>query len=56
MRVAGGWVRDKLCGKENNDIDLALDDMNGKEFAGYMNEKFAGMGGREGFSECVVVE
>ena len=24
LRVAGGWVRDKLCNKENNDIDIAL--------------------------------
>jgi tRNA nucleotidyltransferase/poly(A) polymerase len=32
LRVAGGWVRDKLFGKECDDIDLALDDMMGKEF------------------------
>ena len=30
VRVAGGWVRDKLYGIENNDIDIALDDLNGK--------------------------
>lgn len=33
LRVAGGWVRDKLLGKESNDIDIALDDMFGEEFA-----------------------
>jgi tRNA nucleotidyltransferase/poly(A) polymerase len=33
LRVAGGWVRDKLIGKESNDIDIALDDMYGEEFA-----------------------
>jgi tRNA nucleotidyltransferase/poly(A) polymerase len=32
LRVAGGWVRDKLLGKESNDIDIALDDMMGKDF------------------------
>ena len=29
VRVAGGWVRDKLMGKDNDDIDVALDDMTG---------------------------
>ena len=33
LRVAGGCVRDKLIGKESNDIDIALDDMYGEEFA-----------------------
>jgi len=32
MRVAGGWVRDKLLGKESDDIDIAVD-MPGYEFA-----------------------
>lgn len=31
--MAGGWVRDKLMGKESDDIDIALDDMFGEEFA-----------------------
>jgi tRNA nucleotidyltransferase/poly(A) polymerase len=25
VRVAGGWVRDKVCGKESHDIDFAVD-------------------------------
>lgn len=33
LRCAGGWVRDKLLGKESKDIDIALDNMLGKEFA-----------------------
>ncbi|PRP74133.1 hypothetical protein PROFUN_06458 [Planoprotostelium fungivorum] len=33
MRVAGGWVRDKLLGRESDDIDIALDNCMGKEFA-----------------------
>ncbi|XP_011624323.2 putative CCA tRNA nucleotidyltransferase 2 isoform X2 [Amborella trichopoda] len=32
LRVAGGWVRDKLLGRDCYDIDLALDNMLGKEF------------------------
>jgi tRNA nucleotidyltransferase/poly(A) polymerase len=32
MRVAGGWVRDKLLRKQSNDIDIALDDMKGEQF------------------------
>ncbi len=31
--MAGGWVRDKLMGIESDDIDIALDDMYGEEFA-----------------------
>lgn len=39
LRVAGGWVRDKVfaniiqvLGKQSKDIDIALDDMKGQEF------------------------
>ncbi|XP_034220731.1 tRNA nucleotidyltransferase cca2 isoform X2 [Prunus dulcis] len=32
LRVAGGWVRDKLLGKDCYDIDIALDNMLGSEF------------------------
>lgn len=32
MRVAGGWVRDKILGKESDDIDIAVD-MPGYDFA-----------------------
>jgi tRNA nucleotidyltransferase/poly(A) polymerase len=32
LRVAGGWVRDKLLGKQPTDIDIALDNITGKEF------------------------
>lgn len=33
LRVAGGWVRDKLLGKESEDIDIAVDNMLGRHFA-----------------------
>ena len=34
LRCAGGWVRDKLLGLDSLDIDIALDNMMGREFAG----------------------
>ncbi|KAK8797098.1 hypothetical protein WA158_004308 [Blastocystis sp. Blastoise] len=33
LRVAGGWVRDKILGKESHDIDIAIDNMTGYDFA-----------------------
>jgi tRNA nucleotidyltransferase/poly(A) polymerase len=38
LRVAGGWVRDKLMGKESNDIDIAVDNMTGEAFANLVND------------------
>jgi tRNA nucleotidyltransferase/poly(A) polymerase len=32
FRLAGGWVRDKLLGKESDDMDVALDGMTGANF------------------------
>ncbi|XP_024526540.1 CCA tRNA nucleotidyltransferase, mitochondrial [Selaginella moellendorffii] len=32
VRVAGGWVRDKLLGVESHDLDIALDGMTGQQF------------------------
>ncbi|KAF8213616.1 hypothetical protein K438DRAFT_2009773 [Mycena galopus ATCC 62051] len=36
-RIAGGWVRDKLLGMQSNDIDIALADMMGDDFAGHLS-------------------
>lgn len=33
VRAAGGWVRDKILGKESDDIDIAVDDQSGEDFA-----------------------
>lgn len=38
-RVAGGWVRDKILGKFSDDIDIALDNMSGEEFALIINKE-----------------
>ncbi|KAI3777117.1 hypothetical protein L1987_46911 [Smallanthus sonchifolius] len=44
LRVAGGWVRDKLLGKECYDIDIALDNMLGREFCEKVNEYLVSTG------------
>ncbi|GMF27097.1 unnamed protein product [Phytophthora lilii] len=38
LRVAGGWVRDKLRGAESEDIDIALDNLMGAKFARYITK------------------
>lgn len=38
LRVAGGWVRDKLLGYESHDIDIAVDNMTGVELGTLINE------------------
>jgi tRNA nucleotidyltransferase/poly(A) polymerase len=45
LRVAGGWIRNKLLGIFSDDIDIALDNMLGKEFAEHVTKhaKLKGM-------------
>ena len=38
IRCAGGWVRDKLLGLDSDDIDLAVDNMSGLQFAELLKE------------------
>nr|CAB3472837.1 unnamed protein product [Digitaria exilis] len=38
LRVAGGWVRDKLLGEESADIDIAVDNMTGRDFCEKVKE------------------
>lgn len=33
LRIAGGYIRDKLLGKPSSDIDIAISNMSGEEFA-----------------------
>ncbi|KAJ2219734.1 CCA tRNA nucleotidyltransferase, mitochondrial [Coemansia sp. RSA 1722] len=37
LRIAGGWVRDKLLGLESHDIDIAIDHMSGYDLAQHVN-------------------
>jgi tRNA nucleotidyltransferase (CCA-adding enzyme) len=39
MRVAGGWVRDKMLGLESDDIDITLSDVSGRDLAKMLEEK-----------------
>ena len=39
MRVAGGWVRDKIMKRESDDIDIALDCMYGSEFGQILQKR-----------------
>ncbi|OBZ90935.1 CCA tRNA nucleotidyltransferase, mitochondrial [Choanephora cucurbitarum] len=43
-RIAGGWVRDKLLGNECHDLDVAINDMMGYEFATYVNKYLENQG------------
>ena len=38
-RVAGGWVRDKLLGKESDDIDILVDNIKADDLAKLINEE-----------------
>ncbi|XP_009103224.1 CCA tRNA nucleotidyltransferase, mitochondrial [Brassica rapa] len=44
LRVAGGWVRDKLLGRDSDDIDIAIDNMYGSEFLDKLKEYLASRG------------
>ncbi|KAK9864015.1 hypothetical protein WJX84_009114 [Apatococcus fuscideae] len=37
LRCAGGWVRDKMLGLDSLDIDIALDNLMGRDFADEIN-------------------
>ena len=45
LRVAGGWVRDKLMGRQSDDIDIALECLSGVEFATIVNAYLERNGG-----------
>lgn len=38
LRIAGGFVRDKLLGKTSHDIDISLNNMSGEQFANLVLE------------------
>jgi len=47
IRVAGGWVRDKIMGTNSNDIDITVDNMSGLSFASRV-AKHMGLGDKVG--------
>ncbi|KAM3364931.1 hypothetical protein ACQJBY_014980 [Aegilops geniculata] len=54
LRVAGGWVRDKLLGKDSTDIDIALDDnMTGVKFCEEIT-KYYKVIGQELKEPCII--
>lgn len=38
LRITGGWVRDKLLSKSSHDLDIAIDNSTGIDFAEKLNE------------------
>ncbi|KAM0826829.1 hypothetical protein ACQ4PT_068611 [Festuca glaucescens] len=56
LRVAGGWVRDKLLGEASNDIDIALDNnRTGQDFCRQVNKYLEWIGEEQktvGVSKC----
>ncbi|KAG7692947.1 hypothetical protein KL930_004296 [Ogataea haglerorum] len=38
LRITGGWVRDKLLGRESHDIDIGIDHLSGVEFVTQLHE------------------
>jgi tRNA nucleotidyltransferase (CCA-adding enzyme) len=54
LRIAGGWVRDKLLGLSSNDIDIAIDNMNGEPFAHLVKEYMNSLGG--GMSQVTKIQ
>eukprot|EP01138_Halocafeteria_seosinensis_P013778 gb/GECG01014070.1/.p1 GENE.gb/GECG01014070.1/~~gb/GECG01014070.1/.p1 ORF type:complete len:631 (+),score=83.33 gb/GECG01014070.1/:1-1893(+) len=53
VRIAGGWVRDKLLGLPNHDFDIAVDTMTGQEFAQIVAE-YLRQRGQEAHSVAVI--
>ena len=44
MRVCGGWVRDKLLQRDNDDIDICIDKHSGQEFTTQLKLWFDNIG------------
>ncbi|KAH3743859.1 tRNA nucleotidyltransferase [Pelomyxa schiedti] len=55
LRAAGGWVRDKILGRQTQDIDIALDNITGAEFAESLVKYVTDHGLRKDVSQIGVV-
>ena len=44
FRCAGGWIRDKMLGKDSDDIDIAIDKMTGSQFGEYLQKELGKSG------------
>ena len=54
-RVAGGWVRDRLLNLVSHDIDIALSDMTGRDFAPLLAAELAAAGDKKALSGVAVI-
>jgi tRNA nucleotidyltransferase/poly(A) polymerase len=52
FRIAGGWVRDKILGKESDDLDVALDNLTGRQLEQFLLR----MGASYGIGKSYAVE
>jgi tRNA nucleotidyltransferase/poly(A) polymerase len=55
LRVAGGWVRDKILKKSNDDIDIAIENMSGKVFSEHLFKHIKKLGNGWECSDIAII-
>ncbi len=55
LRVAGGWVRDKILKKSNDDIDIAVENMSGREFSTHLSDYIKKLGNGWSCSNVAII-
>ena len=55
LRVAGGWVRDKILQLPNDDIDIAVDIITGKTFSEHLFKHINDLGGDWMCSQAAII-
>ncbi|KAG7816089.1 hypothetical protein KL928_005055 [Ogataea angusta] len=53
LRITGGWVRDKLLGRESHDIDIGIDHLSGVEFVTQLQEYIKAQNGGQSVNSGV---
>lgn len=48
LRISGGWVRDKILGRESKDIDIAVNTMSGFEYTTFLTAYLEKNAGKDG--------